>query len=104
MGVVYAKLGKHQQALETFQKIIEINPDDYRVYYNIGNAYDAVKNFDKAIDNYNTAIKINSGIGKEIKPEDWKILTHRIKALNDLTIRQQYQEIFNQLKGEKNKR
>jgi tetratricopeptide (TPR) repeat protein len=104
MGVVYAKLGKHQQALEAYQKAVEIKPDKYETYYNMGNAYDAMKNFDKAIDNYNTAIKINPSIGKEIEPEDWKILTHRIKALNDSTIRQQYQEIFNQLKGEKNKR
>jgi tetratricopeptide (TPR) repeat protein len=84
--------------------VIEIKPDDHEAYYNIGNAYDAVKNFDKAIDNYNTAIKINPSIGKEIRPKDWKILTHRIKALNDPIIKQQYQEIFNQLKGEQNKK
>ncbi len=104
MGASYARLGKHQQALEAYQKAIKIKPDDHGAYYNIGNAYDAMKNFDKAIDNYNTALKINPSIGKEIDLEDWKILTHRIKTLNDPTIKQQYQDIFNQLKGEQNKK
>ncbi len=102
MGIAYADLKQYQQAIEAYQKAVEIKSDYYMAYCNMGGAYDAMENFAKAIDSFNNAIKVNPNIGKEIG--NWKFLTHRIKTLDDPTIKQQYQRIFNHLKDGKNKK
>ena len=103
MGNTYYKLGGKdnlQKAIAAYQKAIEIKPNKYKAYYNMGNAYDSLEQFDKAIDNYETAISINPDIGKEIEQEDYDILTHRIETLDESATKQKYQAILRKLKGE----
>ncbi len=45
--------------LEEYQKAIEINPKNADTYYNMGNAYSNLKEYDKAITAYQKAIEIN---------------------------------------------
>jgi tetratricopeptide (TPR) repeat protein len=39
MGIAYAGLDKFEEAIEAYEKAIEINPDNYETYNNMGGAY-----------------------------------------------------------------
>lgn len=58
-GTAYAALGKYGQAIEDYNKVIEINPADANVYYNRGIAYAALGNYGQAIEDNNKFIEIN---------------------------------------------
>ena len=58
MGLSYASLGDHQQALECFDKAIGIRPD-YRGYYNKGVVLAKLGRNDEAINNYKMALNNN---------------------------------------------
>jgi tetratricopeptide (TPR) repeat protein len=81
---------EYQKAIEIFKKIIEIEPNNYRVLYNIGIAYFNLGNMENALKACNEAIKIkpdyqhcyyNIGLIYETM-EDWKkALRYYNKAL-----------------------
>ena len=48
-----------EDALESFIKAVEINPNYAEAYYNHGNLLCEIKKFDESIFSYNKAIKIN---------------------------------------------
>ncbi len=48
-----------EKKIEVFKKQIEINPNDYEAYKNMGNAYGNLKEYDKAIIAFQKAIEIN---------------------------------------------
>lgn len=50
---------KYQKALEYLDKLIELFPDDWKYYFNRGNAYDNLENYDAAIADYTKAIELN---------------------------------------------
>ena len=58
-GTAYAALGKYGQAIEDYNKVIEINPADANVYYNRGIAYAALGKYGQAIEDNNKFIEIN---------------------------------------------
>ncbi len=81
---------EHQEAIDIFKKIIEIDPNNYRVLYNIGIAYFNLGKMEKALNAYNEALKIKSdykhcyyNIGLIYETiEDWKkALEYYNKAL-----------------------
>nr|WP_277424501.1 tetratricopeptide repeat protein [Bathymodiolus thermophilus thioautotrophic gill symbiont] len=47
-----------EQKISLYQKAIEIDPNYYRAYYNIGTVYDELKEYQKAIDAYKEIIGI----------------------------------------------
>ncbi len=51
----------YDQVIESYQKAIEINPDDVEAYCNLGVAYFNQSNYDKAIECYQKAIELDSG-------------------------------------------
>ncbi len=58
-GLAYEHLGNHRQAIEDYDKSIEINPNFHvRAYYNRGLAYTMLGNYPQAIEDYNKAIEI----------------------------------------------
>jgi tetratricopeptide (TPR) repeat protein len=59
LGESYGQKGDYDQAIATYKKAIEINPEYDQVYYNMGIAYDEKGDFDQAIAAYKNAIKIN---------------------------------------------
>ncbi len=81
---------EHQEAIYFFKKIIEIDPNNYRVLYNIGITYFNLGKMEKALYAYNEALKIkpdykhcyyNIGLIYETI-EDWKkALEYYNKAL-----------------------
>ena len=57
LGVTYHQRGKYKEAMEYYDQVIEINPQDADAYHNLGhikaklgNHKDAIKDFDKAIE------------------------------------------------------
>ena len=58
-GNAYAKLKKHDKAIEDYNKAIELDPEYATAYYNRGNAYAKLKKYEKAIEDYNKAIELN---------------------------------------------
>ena len=58
-GVTYGKLGNHRQAIEDFDRAIEVGTERIEPYYNRGFAYEELGDFRKAIENYDRAIEIN---------------------------------------------
>jgi len=53
---------KYDEAIESFNKAIELDPSNFDAFNDRGRAYDAKQEYDKAIDDYSTAIGINSRI------------------------------------------
>jgi Tfp pilus assembly protein PilF len=57
-GLAYEHLGNYRQAIEDYDKSIEINPNFHvRAYYNRGVAYTMLGNYPQAIEDYNKAIE-----------------------------------------------
>ena len=50
-------LEKHEEALECFDKAHKIDPDEKKVYLNIANTYQEIKDYDKAISFFDKAIE-----------------------------------------------
>ena len=53
---------QYEKALECFKKILKLDSENYKIYYNQGISYFNLEKMDKAIDSYNKAL--------EIKPND----------------------------------
>ncbi|HEX2983684.1 MAG TPA: tetratricopeptide repeat protein, partial [Ignavibacteriales bacterium] len=51
-GCYLFDLKKYDEALAEFEEIIQINPKYYRARYNAGLIYEAKKDYEKAIENY----------------------------------------------------
>jgi tetratricopeptide (TPR) repeat protein len=58
MGNAYSFLGQKEKAIECYQKVIEIKPDDDKAWNNMGNATDDLGQKEKAIEYYQKAIEI----------------------------------------------
>lgn len=58
-GAARDALGENRQAIEDYDKALEIEPDYAAVYYNRGRAYDALAEYAKAIENYDRAIELD---------------------------------------------
>ncbi len=57
-GETLAALGRHDEALEAFNKALEIKRDSYKAWYNKGAALAALSRHDEALEAYNKAIEI----------------------------------------------
>jgi hypothetical protein len=57
-GIAYKNLGNYRQAIEDYDRAIEINPGFAEGYSNRGNAYNEFGNYRQAIEDYGRAIEI----------------------------------------------
>lgn len=53
MGNAYANIAKYQQAIDCYRKVIQINPHDAEVYYNLGFIYSQSGNKEAALEESN---------------------------------------------------
>ena len=57
-GVAYYGQGRYKQAIEDFNRAIEIKPRHEKTYNNRGNAYHALGGYQQAIEDFNRAVEI----------------------------------------------
>src|SRR3989338_8924297 len=76
-GIAYASLGKtlgnYQNAIADYEESLKHNASDACVLYNLGNTHEVIGNFDKALEHYDAALKID--------PHFKKALMHRAQLL-----------------------
>ena len=58
-GIALTKQGKLNEAIECYDKVIEINPEDEKAWNNKGITLAEQEKFNKAIECYNKVIEIN---------------------------------------------
>ena len=59
LGILYNQLGKHQKAINCFEKAIQINPNSANAYYSLGVIFTQLGESQKAINCFEKAIQIN---------------------------------------------
>jgi tetratricopeptide (TPR) repeat protein len=59
-GFAYLHLGSDGQAIEDYDRAIEINPKDTEAYYNHGYAHSRLGNNEQAIEDWKTAAGLGS--------------------------------------------
>ena len=69
LGRRHAYLGHYQQAIDVFTRGIRLHPNDARMYRHRGHRYITLRDFDKAIADYETAIRLIEGKPDEIEPD-----------------------------------
>lgn len=82
LGKFYFLNGKYDEALQEFQKAMDIDDQDSELYYNIGLIYESRNKRDEAQDSYEQALEISPkhalarkhlnhliGIDKDISPK-----------------------------------
>jgi len=62
LAVNLARQGKHNEAIETFNKALEINPSSYDVHFNLGMVLQLIGEDKRAIESFKNALKINKNI------------------------------------------
>ena len=73
LGISAVQLGKLDQAVQAFEKMISLNPNDASSYYNLGNALKDQGKLEEAIQCYNNALAI--------KPDYEEALNNVVVAL-----------------------
>ena len=58
LGIASAQLSHFDQAIQAFEKIISISPDQASAYYNLGNVFRDKAQFNDAIDAYTRALEL----------------------------------------------
>ena len=58
-GVAFINLNKYEEAIQCFDKVIELKHDDSAVYFNKGRALLNLNSFKEAISAFDKAIEIN---------------------------------------------
>lgn len=56
LAMEYSKLGDHQKAADTFNQLIETDPDYYAAYYHLAQTYEALGKVREAFKAYETGI------------------------------------------------
>lgn len=59
LGVAFASVGRHADALASFQQATRLTPDRAAFHYNLASAFEAVQCFDEAIDAFRRAIALD---------------------------------------------
>src|SRR5208283_2951885 len=75
----------YQQAINDFNKAIELNPKDAEAYNNRGLAYEYLGNHQKAINDYNKSIKLNpkDAMAYNNRGIAYEYLENHQQAIND---------------------
>lgn len=64
LGLSYEELEQYEKSIKSYQKSIELNPDNDESWFNLGNLYSNVGQYEKSIQAYLSSIKIKS--------DDWR--------------------------------
>lgn len=89
-GVSLGQNGKYKEAIECFDKMLEINPQLTEAWNNKGITYMMLREYDKALECFSKALSINP---KNIEAEN-----NRTAALMQLQLKSEGIELGNKLK------
>jgi len=64
-----AYLGRYREAIDVFTRAIAEHPDDARLYRHRGHRYITVRELDRAIADFETAVKLTAGKPDEVEPD-----------------------------------
>jgi tetratricopeptide (TPR) repeat protein len=59
LGNTYDEFGKYNEAIDCYNKVLEINSNSYRAYNNLGIAYTGLENYEKAFECFNRSLEID---------------------------------------------
>ncbi len=65
VNILFAKINillsenKYDEVINALSKAIELDPDNYTLYFVLGQSYENMKDFDKAVQGYSKAIELN---------------------------------------------
>lgn len=60
LGLVDQNLDQYKEAAENFHRLIELNPENARAFFELGRSYLNLSEFEKSMDNFEQAISLNS--------------------------------------------
>lgn len=80
-GVYLYRLERYEEAIASYKKVLEFNPNDDKTLSNLGVSQARLRQYSEAIENYNKAIEINKS--------NYQALSNRGIALGELS---QYEE------------
>ena len=80
VSAAHVGLKNFDQAMENYNKILAINPQDAMAYFNIGTIFSENKEFDAAIENYQNCLKVNPN-----HAEAYDSMGNALKAQGNLT-------------------
>lgn len=59
-GTKQHNAGNDAEAINTFNSVLKLDPENSAAWANIGNSYNALQNYDRAIESLNKAVDINA--------------------------------------------
>jgi tetratricopeptide (TPR) repeat protein len=57
-GLILHRLGRHQEAIDSYNRALKLQPNQEEVWYNRGNILYELSRYEKAIDSYDLALKL----------------------------------------------
>ncbi|MBF0526367.1 MAG: tetratricopeptide repeat protein [Deltaproteobacteria bacterium] len=57
-NILYRRQGKYREALNQYRSALKVSPDDENIYFNIGQVFILMKDFDQAKKAFHQALKI----------------------------------------------
>ena len=69
LGRRTAYLGRYREAIDIYTRGIELHPDDARLYRHRGHRYITIREFDRAIADFERAVELIRGTEDEIEPD-----------------------------------
>ena len=86
-GVDYSKDGQYENAIQEFDKVIQLDPDYAVAYYNRGYSYNKLGQYQTAINDYTEAIQLNPDYADSYinRGNSYHYLGQHQTAINDYT-------------------
>lgn len=69
LGRRTAYLGRYREAIDIYTRGIELHPDDARLYRHRGHRYISVREFDRAIEDFQRAVMLIAGTEDRVEPD-----------------------------------
>ena len=69
LGRRQAYLWRYRDAIETYSKGLELHPNSFKLYRHRGHRYITVREFDRAVADFERAVSLIAGIPDEVEPD-----------------------------------
>lgn len=69
LGRRTAYLGRYREAIEIYTRGIELHPEDARLYRHRGHRYISVREFDRAVEDFQRAVALVAGTEDQVEPD-----------------------------------